>query len=406
MYSCLGTPSTISTRASPRTRSAFAFAGVSPCRSSARRSGCDRQRLHLRVPPPPCRRRSRSRSSRSRSARRAGSRRFKNRAGAALREVSRSCAAGCSSASAMSRGRYAKFPWCRGPSRMGLHPVSGAGLRFSTSWYEPDAAEPRPSPRVAARGGHRAPRRTRGRAGARAAGLERRRRRIREAEAGGQAPRAGEGVERRPGERVEAAADRPARLDAARRAAHLDGRRHAGAARHPTGDGVRRGHGRDALDAATAVGHDAGLRRLPRPQLRRPRRAGPRLRPRLPGRRARRRPDRQAPLAPRPGAALVAHGQRRRSLRRRPHRRGAAGLPRLPAVRRAHGATRGGDTGAHRAGAGDRGDGRLVSTPLGGSRASPSRSTTSTRAAWSPARRSRGRRGSRASCRRIRSCST
>ena len=72
-------------------------------------------------------------------------------------------------------------------------------------------------------------------------------------------------MERRPGARVEAAADRHARLDAARRAAHLDRRRHAGAAGHPTGDGVRRRHRRGALDPATAGGHEAGLRCLPAP---------------------------------------------------------------------------------------------------------------------------------------------
>ena len=102
------------------------------------------------------------------------------------------------------------------------------------------------------------------------------------------------------------------------------------------------------------VGHEAGLRRLPRPQPRRPRRTGPRLRARLPGRGAGRHRDRQAPLAPRPGPALVAHGQRRRPLCRRPHGRGAAGLPRLPPLRRAHGATRGGDAGAHPTGKGAR----------------------------------------------------
>ena len=49
--------------------------------------------------------------------------------------------------------------------------------------------------------------------------------------AGGQAPRAVEGVERRPAARVEAAAGRLPRLHAPRRAHHVDGRRHAGAPR-------------------------------------------------------------------------------------------------------------------------------------------------------------------------------
>ena len=104
--------------------------------------------------------------------------------------------------------------------------------------------------------------------------------------------------------------------------------------------------GEQQMDAATALGHDAGLRRLPRPQPCRPRRTGPRLRARMPRRGARRRRDRQDPLAARPGPALVPHRQRRRPLRRRPHGRGAAGLPRLPTLRRAHGATRGGEAGA------------------------------------------------------------
>ena len=167
-------------------------------------------------------------------------------------------------------------------------------------------------------------------------------------------PAAVEGVERRPGARVEAAADRHARLDAAWRAAHLDGRRHAGAARHPTADGVRREHRREALDAATASGTTrvCGASRAPNPAG-----LGGLVLASDRGCRVaalRRRRDRQAPLAARPGPALVAHRQRRRPLRRRPHGRGAAVLPRLPPPRRAHGATRGGDAGAHRAGEGAR----------------------------------------------------
>ncbi len=217
------------------------------------------------------------------------------------------------------------------------------------------AAERPPSARVAARGGHRgAARRGRDRAGRRAARLERSRRRTGREEEGGQPPGAVDGVERRPAARVEAAAGRHTRLDAAWRAEDLDGRRHAGAARHPPGDGIRREHRRGALDAATAVGHDARVWRLPRPQPGGARRAGPRLRPRLPGRGAAGRRDRQAPLAARPGRALVALRQRRGPLRRQPHRRGAAVLQGLPPPRREYGTPRGADAGAHRGGEGGR----------------------------------------------------